>query len=328
MKSARRVIAAITVACLCAPGTWLRTPVSWDPPATLKIEQVQQAGDTGVSAWPGWSVAGVWHYSGQSLLFGGFSALAALPDQRLMAFSDRGARFTLSQPDTGISQWSIDRQKFDLPLATAIPDAEAAAIDSDGAQYWLALENAHGIYRFDRDNTASGSIKLHAAALGWTNNTGAEAMARLQDGRFAILPEGRRIGLIFAGDPIETRVFKTFAYLPPIPGHAATDMAQLPDGRVLLLLRNLDPSGGIPVFESKLAVGPAPDADGDLPWAPQITLDLAGVIPRENYEGIALREMADGRVAVWLISDDNLSVMQRTLLAKLIFDPAEAAPPE
>lgn len=61
-------------------------------------------------------------------------------------------------------------------------------------------------------------------------------------------------------------------------------MAQLPDGRVLLLLRNVDVAGGIPPFESKIAIGPAPEGGTEQRWAPAITLDLAGVIPRENYE--------------------------------------------
>jgi len=45
------------------------------------------------------------------------------------------------------------------------------------------------------------------------------------------------------------------------------------------------------------------------------------VIPRENYEGLALRPRGDGRVDVWVMSDDNFSIIQRSLLAKLVFDP-------
>ena len=84
------------------------------------------------------------------------------------------------------------------------------------------------------------------------------------------------------------------------------------------------PLGGIPPFESKIAIGPAPRAGPSDVWKPEVTLDLAGVVPRENYEGIAVRRMKNGRIAVWLISDDNKSVVQRTLVVKLIFDPASA----
>ncbi len=145
-------------------------------------------------------------------------------------------------------------------------------------------------------------------------------MTRLDDGRFIILPEGAEEALIFASDPVMGADAQTFAYRNPAYSHAATDMAQLPDGRVLILLRNLDFSGGWPPFESKLAIG-APPVAGD-EWAPEITLDLAGVIPRDNYEGLTIRPKPDGTLDVWLISDDNFSIFQRTLLVKFSFDPA------
>lgn len=319
MRKTRRLIAALCLAAMCAPGTFVRTPVSWDPPARIEIAHIQEASDTGT---PGWSVAGVWHYSAQSLLFGGFSALIALPENRLVAFSDRSGRLSLTEPDAGTPAQSVTRQQPALGDPLAIIDIEAAAHDPQSGRYWLVMENNDAIHRFDADHTPQGILKLDARALGWSSNTGAEVMERLDDGRFIILPEGRRTGLIFATDPLEKGVYTQFAYLPPVPGHAATDMAQLPDGRVLLLLRNLDVVGGIPPFESKIAIGPPPKTGSKLAWTPQVTLDLAGVIPRDNYEGIAVREMADGRVAVWLISDDNMSVIQRTLVAKLILDPA------
>jgi hypothetical protein len=38
----------------------------------------------------------------------------------------------------------------------------------------------------------------------------------------------------------------------------------------------------------------------------------------DNFEGIAAKEMPDGRVRLYLISDDNFSANQRTLL--MVFD--------
>ncbi|MCK0129684.1 esterase-like activity of phytase family protein [Erythrobacter sp. F6033] len=318
MSRRRRVFAAIMIACLCAPGTFLRTPVSWEPPAEINAEQIQTSGETDT---PGWSVEGVWHYEGESLIFGGFSSLIALPDNRLLSLSDRGARFSLTEPDQPNPKASVIRQTLAVAGPTMLADIEAATRDPESGTYWASLENNHGIHRFTADHTPTGILKLDAKALGWSNNTGAEAMTRLNDGRFVVIPEGRRTGLIYSDDPLGEEAHTTFAYLPPVPGHATTDMVQLPDGRIVLLLRNLAPSVGIPPFESKLAIGPAPETGSEDTWAPQVTLNLAGVIPRENYEGIAARALPDGRVAIWLISDDNLSVMQRTLLAKLILDP-------
>lgn len=315
MRVRRRILAAIALAVMAAPGTWWRTPVTWDPPEIVDLQQVAGPGATSAE---GWRVEGVWHYTApSSLLFGGYSALIALPDGRLQAFSDRGARFAFAEPDSTSTDRAVFRQVMKPPLDYV--DIEAATRDPESGRYWITLENDHGVYRFDAANGADGLLKLDGEALGWTDNTGAEAMTRLSDGRFVIVPEGRRVGLIFAGDPVEQGAYRTFDYLPPVPGHGATDIAQLPDGRVLLLLRNLDVSGGLPPFESKIAIGPAPQAGGK--WAPHITLDLAGAVPRENYEGLAVRAHPDGTVAVWLIADDNMSVMQRTLVVKLVFDP-------
>ena len=316
MRGRRRAVAAIIVALLCAPAIWLRSDITWTPPETITLERIAGESET---SFPAWMVSGVWHYSADSLLFGGFSALLALPEDQLLSFSDRGARFSLGEPDAGDPGRKVEQQR--LASVNYLADIEAAAIDPATGAYWLALENNHGVHRFSQAHAAKGVRALDADALDWSNNTGAEAMTRLADGRFVIIPEGRRTGVIYAGDPIEASDYTTFDYLPPVPGHATTDMAQLPDGRVLLLLRNLDPAGGIPPFESKIAIAPAPRTGQAEPWAPEVTLDLAGVVPRENYEGMAVREMDDGRVAVWLISDDNLSLIQRTLLAKLILDP-------
>ena len=38
----------------------------------------------------------------------------------------------------------------------------------------------------------------------------------------------------------------------------------------------------------------------------------------DNFEGIAARQMADGRVRLYVVSDDNFSSKQRTLL--MIYD--------
>ena len=320
MKRARRVTAAILLAVLASPGTWLRTEVTWERTEDIAITKI--AGES-EAATPGWKVVGIWHLRSDSMLFGGFSALVVNADGSLTAFSDRGTRLEMPAPEGGQGAHVLDVQ--DLPKANPrdLPDIEAATRDRQSGTYWLALENRHTLHRFSADDRPTGSISLDPGTLDWTENSGAESLLRLNDGRFIVMPEGRRVGLIFPGDPVETKTYSTFAYLPPIPGHASTDLAQLPDGRVLLLLRNLDPWGGIPTFESKIAIGPAPLPGHENAWEPQITLDLAGVIPRDNYEGLGVEELPDGKVAVWLISDDNLSVLQRTLLVKLVLDPSK-----
>ena len=313
MARRKRVIAALAVALLCAPGTWLRTELPDTPPRDIAITRLQGPGPAGA---PGWDIAGVWQYDAESLLFGGYSALLALSDNRLRAFSDRAFRMTLTEPDQPGAPPRITRQIVAPEDANHLWDIESATRDPVSGRYWLGYENRHTIHRVTREGDIAGKRDL-TADVDWGTNGGAEAMTRLADGRFVILPEGRSEGVIFAHDPVEGAPLQRFAFRNPAPGFAATDMAQLPDGRLIVLMR--DVVWAYPAFTSLIVIGPPPEAGGV--FAPKKALQLDPAIPRENYEGLALRPRADGRIDVWLIADDNLSVMQRTLLVKLIFDP-------
>lgn len=315
----KRVTAALGVAAMCAPGTFVRTDIPERLPCEIAVERV--AGPSATAA-PGWSLAGVWRYSDETREFGGFSALLALEDGRLRAFSDRGSRFTFVEPGTDAPQpegTPFTRQAVERGYADDLWDIESTTRDPATGRYWLGFEAVHAIHRYTPASEPDG-VRLLINEVDWSDNEGAEAMLRLSDGRFMVVPEGGDTGLLYPSDPVDGASPARFAVRRPASGYAATDLAQLPDGRVLLLMRNTVVA--LPPFASLLALGPPPRA-GEV-WAPEVVLDLNRAIPRENYEGLAVREMADGRVAVWIISDDNLSVMQRTLLARLVFDPARA----
>lgn len=197
-------------------------------------------------------------------------------------------------------------------------DIESATRDPDTGHYWLGFEALHAILRYTKADKPRG-LRLLEDEVDWPENSGAEAMLRLADGRFMLIPEGGAQGLLYPSDPVEGAKAEPFRFRSPVESFAATDLAQLPDGRVLIVMRNA--IVGVPPFEALLALGPAPRA-GET-WAPEVVLDLDGPIPRENYEGLAVHALDDGRVAVWLIADDNMSLMQRTLLVKLLYDPVE-----
>lgn len=322
MRGRTRLIAALAVAALCAPGVWLRTEVTKTPPESIALEQISGADDTGS---PGWQVSGVWRYSTQpSLRFGGFSALLPVGGGRLRAFSDRGFLFTFAEPDTQAAG-EAEGVIAGLPLGDPahyplLWDIESATRSSDAASdYWVGYENTHAIHRFSFRSEPE-AVRFLGDEVDWSPNSGLEAMVRLDDGRFLAIPEGDDEALIWPGDPVEAGAAQRIAFANPVPGHAVTDMAQLPDGRVLLLMRNV--VWGLPPFEGLIAIADPPVAGASRPWSPKVALRFEGVLPPENYEGIAVRPREDGTVAVWVISDDNLSVLQRTLLAKLIFEPA------
>jgi len=324
MARSVRLIAALVVAGLCAPGTWLRTPVVKENPASIELEQI--AGRAAIEA-AGWSLVGVWHYSTEpSLRFGGFSALLPVGGGRLRAFSDRGFLFTFVEPDraeeTPDTRLIAGLLYDDPDLYPLLRDMESATRDPVNAgDYWVGYENTHAVHRFSY-KTEPEKVRIFEGMVDdWYSNSGLEAMERLSDGRFLILPEGRDEALIFEGDPVEGGSPREVLFVNPAPGFAVTDIAQLPDGRVLLLMRDVD-WGNYPPFAGLLAIADAPKAGSGEPVAPQVLFRFEGVLPPENYEGIAVSEQDDGRLVVWVISDDNLAAMQRTLVAKLIYDPS------
>lgn len=318
MPRPARLIAALAVTLLCAPGTWLRSPIDDAPPQQIAVTRVAAAAAADA---PGWNLAGVWEISAEGLQFGGFSAMLPLGPGRLLVFTDRGSRMAFTEPDLPDFGGTMNHQQVLPGWENDLADIESATRDPDSGAYWIGFEQVHAIQR----NTIAGApdgLRDLRGLVDWPTNGGNEAMVRTADGRFIILPESGDEGLIFARDPVAGGKPQTFRVRSPATAYVATDMAQLPDGRLLVLMRDLvRPSRAAwPPFSALLAIGDPPAAGGT--FAPVVTLRLDDVIPRENYEGLALRPRDDGRVDVWVISDDNFSIIQRTLLAKLVFDPA------
>ena len=309
----RRLIAGIVLALMLAPGTLLRTQIPSGSTADLIISRVADLPDKASNG--GFTRMGVWELSSSRIEFGGYSALLVLGDTTLRAFSDRGKRLTFAAPGQPQEREVRFASVWDRgDLSPTVPDIEAATRDPETGDYWLAFENTHAVIRND---IASKFVQSRRppAWQDWPENGGAEAMARLPDGRFIILPERDSTGLLYPSDPTDEVEPVRFDFAIP-GGYNPTDMAALPDGRVLVLLRQLE--WGWPPFATAIAIAdPRGLTDGavlDL----DIVVRLETILPRENYEALALASVQeDGAVSLWLMSDDNLSAFQRTLLAKI-----------
>lgn len=319
MRGSVRLAAALALLVLVAPGTWLRSELSDSLPTDIKIERV--AGESATPA-PGWRVGGVWHYSAQNRYFGGFSALMTLRDGRLRAFTDRGMRYTFMEPDFDgppLGKKPVVRQLVEPELMWDLWDIESATRDPATGDYWLGYESLHAVHRFSVASEGTGLYRF-PPELGWGANSGAEAMERLADGRFLVIGEGQAEALVYPGDPVEGAEPARIPFAVPEPDYVVTDIAQLPDGRILFLMRAV--VWGFPPFASLIAIGELPEVGAQDPWRPEVQLYFEGVVPQDNYEAIAVRPLDDGTIAVWVMADDNFSIQQRTLLAKLLYDPA------
>jgi len=317
-----RVAAALILAAALAPGLWWRSPFVPRPPDQVPARLVLKPIPFGTPGdWPaGLSVIGAWQLTSGNRLFGGYSALLAKSADTLVAYSDDATvlRFTVPGASGG-DPLRVAR----LPVGGAWKsgrDLESATANAATGQRWFGFEENNRIERFDPGVRKPRQV-FPPAMADWPANGGPESMTRLADGRFIVLREdpdwlssGARPGLLFPYDPVEGAQPVEFSFRPPI-GYSPSDMAALPDGRVVILLRSLDLPLP-PFFRSKLLIANPRDIAAGKPWPWQELATFHGPVPRENYEGLAVVPDAGG-VTLWLISDDNQASYQRTLLLEL-----------
>lgn len=263
--------------------------------------------------------------------FGGFSALAVAGD-RITMLSDGGnvVRFRI---DARMQPHGVRFANLAAGPGTGWDkrdrDSESLAIDPISGTAWVGFENANMIWRYAPGFARTEAAAAPAAMAHWPRNGGPETMARLPDGRFVVMSEtGRlpsedwhggeaarrhtRAALLFAGDPADPRAHPArFAYMPA-PHHDPSDAAALPNGDVLVLDRRFRLPYRFSATISRVKAGQI--RPGAL-VRPERLAVLDSPLVHDNYEGVAVsQEGAD--TIVWIISDDNQSLLQRTLLLK------------
>lgn len=266
-------------------------------------------------------LAAAWRLSGDRSEFGSFSGLAIAPGGALVAVSDRGMVATMPKPHaTGSAGVAVLRPVVITRRGGhAVVDSEALAIGPDGRE-WIALENQNAIVRADPASGAYDNVRPDEMQH-WPLTKGPESLARLADGRFIVVSEAREpgrdgtfAGLVFARDPIlGDRPTLFHLFLPD--GLRPVDIAQLPDGRLLVLGRDFGPlrgfSNALYLVETS-AIAPARRVD-----AVRLA-NISGPGITDNMEGLAVERAADGTVVVWVLSDANGALaLQQTILLKL-----------
>jgi hypothetical protein len=97
-----------------------------------------------------------------------------------------------------------------------------------------------------------------------------------------------------------------------VPGYRVSDATLLPDGRLLILNRRFEWLEG---FSLVVTIA---DARGLRPGDTIESREIARLQPPltiDNMEGVSVA-VENGRTIVWLVSDDNFSPLQQTLLLK------------
>lgn len=269
-----------------------------------------------------------WVLSSANPEFGGYSALDVDGDT-FLALSDFGHFVRFRLRGSGV----VDQVSFaKLPEGPghrgtkADSDSEAMVVDRARNMAWVSFEQYNAIFRFSAD---LGSVQARATPTAmekWPSNGGPESMTRLRDGRFVILAEDAiagengRQGLLFAGDltapdaqPIR------FSYQPP-DRYVPTDIAQLPDGKLLVLNRHYTVIDG--VWAALTLIDPAALREG-AELKGELIAEFRKPYAIDNMEALAVTH-DQGRTILWIMSDDNVSALQRTLLLKFALEDSPA----
>lgn len=284
----------------------LRLPLDPDRPDVKTVGQLQ--------------FLDAWELKSNNVEFGGISGLTLQPGGRFLAVGDAGTLIGF-----GLTGDNSTDRPFIAPMPDAFGkdrtysdrDAEAIVHDPASGKYWVSYEGNAAIRRFGPAFTRREAIARPQPMQKWGRNSGAEALLRFPDGRFAVFSEGhdRADGsyeaLMFSGDPTEKGSdYFAFGYQPPAR-HKITDAKLLPDGRILTLNRKFDLTG----LSATLAVfDPADIAQGETVTPTSIAV-LESPLLVDNMEGLAIAQ-EDGRTIIWIISDNNFNAFQRTLLMK------------
>lgn len=304
-----------------APGTWLRTDVERTVGAKRIIFTTIDVPSLRVGEL---RLMQAWQLDSPSHMFGGLSALRWRADDSFQAVSDSGAVVRFALPGGRAAARRMLTRMRPMPGLMG-PDGLAVdmeSITSDPArgQSWIGFESANAIVRYTKNLMVDG-VARPRAMRDWGVNSGPEALVRLADGRFIVLAEGRTWtdgpspALLFADDPVAGAQPLRFQFDRP-PGYRPVDMIALPDGRVLVLLRRVQLALP-PHFSGALMVlDPATIKQGKV-WRGRIITVLDDPLPTDNYEGLALGKVTPDGMDLWLISDDNNSAFQRTLLLQL-----------
>ena len=265
-------------------------------------------------------------------LFGGFSALRDGGGNRMLSVSDTGNWLAFTTVERGgrlVGVTDAILTPILQPDGKPAPskdagDAEALEFDPATGIATIVYEQDHRLEHFtgiDAARPASlAAVPVRTERLtamaGWPSNGGGEVMAVLPGGaRIVISETARRPD--GSAQALLTRNGHTIAIgIQTVEGHSATDAIALDDNRILVLHRRFSPLSGVGAALSLVDLTPAL---GDVaPGAPLSTRVLARFDPPltyDNMEGLAIRRRG-GHSFVYLISDDNLSSLQRTLLMK------------
>jgi len=267
----------------------------------------------------------------KSPFFGGYSGLVVAPSGKsLLAISDAGTWLRANidydgRKLKGLSEASIGPilGRDGKPLAgDADQDSEGLTLvdgDTSKGTAYVAFERNHRVLRYpftpDRFGPPDGGLALPAETKRMSANRGIEAIVPIRAGRLKgatvlfserlLDKNGNLRSWLIGGPALGAMSLKNMG------GFDITDAAALPDGGIVVLERRFRYSEGVKMRIRRIA---AKDLKPGALVSGEVLLEANDSLNIDNMEGIAVHRGASGETILTLISDDNFSALQRTLL--------------
>jgi len=288
------------------------------------------------------------------------SGLAWDPAAHLLyALSDREPRIVVLEPRDDFERWEF-RPSIPLQVPVERWDGEALAL-ADDRFLFVADETRQAVFSVDRSGRDAERIampwfrktrhNLGLEGLGYARSPqgryvfAANEQALEGDGPTSTASRGTMVRLLRhpldGGDDLEVAYLTDPIFADGGGDNGVSDIAPLSADRVLVLERAYVGGSGnsIRIYDVDLRTGhdirTLADASAAIPIPKQLVVDLALVKDKrcadspqaqrrrtlENYEGLAIGPMLDGRRVLFLVSDDNSRATQTARLLALTIAP-------
>jgi hypothetical protein len=317
MKLASAGVAAVMVALACRTSA----PAAPFLPGAMVAISVEAVGVPLAPASPALDRIEEFHYAGglalssvQTDRLHGLSDLDVDTSGRFLAVGDEGVlfdgRFTFDAAGRliGVTDTRLGRLLGEdgAPLPDkSSADAEGLAVFDDG-RFLVSFERRNRVWLYQAAGSTPRAAPAPLVSFGGIN-TGMEALSLLPD----TAPDAYTVGAEATGETWTCRLSGSPCVAGPVvdmpPGFALVAMTSLSGGRMAYLLRSFNEEQG---NRNILRVV----HDGTV----LATLSLQRPLSVDNFEGLAAVQGDSGSVRFYLLSDDNGSSTQRTLL--LAFD--------
>ena len=259
-------------------------------------------------------LTGSWRLSSPDPNFGGLSGLAILPDDKLLGVTDAGAwvKLHLDAGEPVFAEIAYLRGADGRFLSGKVRSHAEGLAWRDGIAL-VSFEQDHRIKAYNLSGCGSAARGVRIAALPDSvmgrrvhPNRGAEGLTLTPGGQLlfgyeAPADAGSPLGTLTA----EAEAVWTGEGLGNPGGYALTGLESLalPGGREvrLTLFRSYNPVRGARVI---------------LRWGEGESgqISLSRPVLTDNFEGLAVEAVDANRIRVWIVSDDNFSAQQQTLL--------------